>query len=159
MHLFLIKPGVDDGDVIDVIDFDINDFDDIETLYLKYELSYKQLLKRNLKQVLMKDFRIISQVGTPSYYSKRIPEDGLIDWETMDVHTIYNFVRAQSRPYPGAFGVIDNKKIIFWKVRVFDTRLTYPEASYGQIVETFGDKLIINCLGGLLLAEDYEVEK
>ena len=36
MHLFMIKPGVDDGGIIAIDDFDITLFDDIETLYFKY---------------------------------------------------------------------------------------------------------------------------
>ena len=43
MHLFMIKPGVDDGGIIAIDDFDITLFDDIETLYFKYSLTYKKL--------------------------------------------------------------------------------------------------------------------
>ena len=47
MHLFLIDKGTDSGEVIDILDFDINDEDDIETLYLKYNISYKELLEKS----------------------------------------------------------------------------------------------------------------
>ena len=43
-----------------------------------------------------------------------------------------------------------------WKARPFDTRLDYPGAAYGAVVERFGERLVVNCRGGLLLVEDYE---
>ncbi|MBO9536960.1 formyltransferase family protein [Herbaspirillum sp.] len=155
MHLFMIKPGADDGDVISIVDFDITEFDDIETLYFKYDLSYRKLLLDNLPSVLAGQHKTIPQLGQPSYYPKRTPADGEIHWETMDVATIYNFVRAQTRPYPGAFAIIQGKRTQIWKCRPFDTRLRYDDADYGAVVEQFGTRLLINCRGGLLLVDEW----
>jgi methionyl-tRNA formyltransferase len=156
LHLFLIRPGVDDGDVFAVEDFDITPFDDIETLYLKVSMSARRMLLRHLLDLLENRIEFRPQLGEPTYYPKRTPEDGRIDWERMDLYQIYNFVRAQTRPYPGAFGILDGRMLRIWKARPFDTRLDYPEAPYGAIVERFGQRLLVNCRGGLLLVEDYE---
>jgi len=158
MHMFLIKPGVDDGDVFDTYMFDINQLDDIETLYMKYSIVYKKMLERNLARLESAKLELLPQKGTPSYYSKRSAEDGEIKFETMDVWSIYNLIRAVTRPYPGAFinNFEKNERCIIWKARVLDTRITYPGAEYGKIVETFGTKFVLNCLGGLLLVEEYE---
>jgi methionyl-tRNA formyltransferase len=157
LHLYLIKPGVDDGDVFAVEDFDITPYDDIETLYLKVAIAARRMLLDRIPDLLAGKVRFRPQRGEPSYYAKRTPEDGRIDWESMDVHQIYNFVRAQTRPYPGAFGPIDGRMLRIWKARPFDTRLDYPGASYGSVVEQFGQRLLVNCRGGLLLVEDHEV--
>lgn len=157
MHLFFIKPGVDDGDVFDTEIFDINEFDDISTLYMKNTIVTKRMLIRSLPKIIDGTITIKKQDGIPSYYNKRSPSDGLIDWENMDVWQIYNFIRAQTRPYPGAFGYIDGKCIKIWRCRPFDTRINYPNAKYGESVESFENNLIINCRGGLLLIEDYEI--
>lgn len=156
LHLFLIKAGVDDGDVFAVENFDITPFDDIETLYLKVSLSTRRLLLGHLTDLLANKIDVRPQVGEPSYYAKRSPEDGRIDWDKLDVHQVYNFVRAQTRPYPGAFGPLDGRMLRIWKARPFDTRLDYPGADYGDVVERFGERLLVNCRGGLLLVEDYE---
>lgn len=156
LHLFLIKAGVDDGDVFAIEDFDITPFDDIETLYLKVSLSTRRLLLRHLADLLANQVEFRPQIGEPSYYPKRSPEDGRIDWEKMDVHQVYDFIRAQTRPYPGAFGAVNGRAIRIWKARPFDTRLDYPGAAYGAVVERFGERLLLNCRGGLLLVEDYE---
>jgi methionyl-tRNA formyltransferase len=156
MHLFLIKPGADDGDVFDVDLFDINDFDDIETLYWKYAIVLRKMHLRSLPRLLEGNVTLVPQHGTPTWYPKRTAEDARIDWEEMDVWQIYNAVRAQSRPYPGAFGEIDGSPLRIWRCRPFDTRITYPDAAYGACVERFGDRLIVNCRGGLLVIDDYE---
>jgi len=156
LHLFLIRAGVDDGDVFAVKDFDITPFDDIETLYLKVAMSTRCVLLRYLPDLLVSRLATWPQVGEPSYYPKRTPDDGLIDWDKMDLDQIYNFIRAQTRPYPGAFGPLDGRTLRIWKARPFDTRLDYPGAAYGAVVERFGERLVVNCRGGLLLVEDYE---
>ena len=156
MHLFLIKPGIDDGDVIGIKDFDITHYDDIETLYYKYAITYRELMLENLPDILDGNIRVISQYGEPSYYPKRKPEDGRIDWEKMDIWEIYNFVRAQTYPYPGAFGLVEGQIFRIWRCRPFDTRIRYDNAVYGSVVERFGARLLINCRGGLLLVDEWD---
>ena len=156
MHLFMISPGVDDGDIIAVDQFDINEFDDINTLYFKYSLIYKKLLLENIRNILNGDIENIPQVGEPSYYKKRTEEDGFFNWEDKDIYQIYNFVRGQTKPYPGATTLLGNRKIKIWKCRPFDTRMIHKGNKYGEIIEKFGSKLIINCRGGLLLIDDWE---
>jgi methionyl-tRNA formyltransferase len=156
MHMFLIQAGVDDGPVFDYELFDITDFDDIETLYWKYSIVLKRMHLRSLPRLLAGDIELLPQSGTPTYYPKRTPEDGRIDWEEMDVWQIYNAVRAQTRPYPGAYGVIEGETYRIWRCRPFDTRLTYPGAAYGACVERFGQTMIVNCRGGLLALDEVE---
>lgn len=159
MHLFLITAGTDEGDVFDVETFDITPFDDIETLYFKYGIVLREMHLRSLPKLFAGAIEPRPQVGTPSYFPKRAPAEGAIDWEEMDVWHIYDFVRAQTRPYPGAFAEIGGHRHRIWRCRPFDTRITYPSAAYGECVERFGDRLVINCRGGLLLIDEYDVEE
>jgi methionyl-tRNA formyltransferase len=156
MHLFLMKPGIDDGDVFDWEVFDINKFDTIQTLYYKVSIVSKKMLKRSIPQLLDGTIKFFPQRGQPSYYEKRTPEDGHIDWESMDVWQIYNLIRAVTRPYPGARAEIEGTFYFLWRAQIFDARLTYPGKPYGEIVERFGNDLVVNCRGGLLLIQDYE---
>ena len=51
-------------------------------------------------------------------YPQRSPEDGLIDlsWSKEE---IFNFIRAQSSPYPGAFIELDGgERLFIEKVRI-----------------------------------------
>lgn len=154
MHLFLMKEGADDGDVIDYEIFDINEWDDIETLYYKYAISNKNLLLRNIDGLLKGEFKIIPQEGEPSYYPKRTEKDGEINWQTMKLKQIYNLVRAVTRPYPGAWFMNNGKKAIIWKARPFDAKFQYLNAPIGSVVEEFDGRLVIKCLDGLLLVDE-----
>ena len=153
MHLFRLEPGVDDGEIIDVRQFEINPFDTIKTLYLKYSIVVKRMLGDCIPRILNNAIDMKPQVGIPEYYPKRTPEDGLINWDKMDVREVYNFIRAQTKPYPGAYGFIDGTKVVIWKAMPFDQTILYSDAKYGQIVEVFSDCFLVNCRGGLLLVE------
>lgn len=157
-HLLLLKPGVDDGDIIDYEQFDINEFDDINTLYYKAAIVRERMLLRNIPKILNNELFTIKQKGQPSYYPKRTPQDGKIDFSNMDIDQIYNFIRALTKPYPCAFSYIEDKKIYFYQAQIFDRKITYIDAKYGEIVEIFDNNLIINCLGGLLLVKDFSVD-
>lgn len=159
MHLFIIKSGVDDGDIIAFKDYDITNYDDIETLYFKYSIVYRQMLLENLPLVLSGNYSTVPQLGEPTYYPKRSPQDGYIDWENMDVFQIYNLVRAVTRPYPGAIADVDAKLMRIWRCRPFDSRIFYNSTSYGEVVERFEDRFLVNCRGGLLLVDEWETIK
>ncbi len=156
LHLFLMKPGIDDGDVIDIRDYDINQFDDIETLYMKLAIVNLRMHVESIPQLLTDGVRARPQVGNPSYFPKRTEADGEIVWDEMDLWEIYNFVRAQTRPYPGAFGQLDGRWTRIWRCQPFDTRITYPGVEYGVVVERFERGLVVNCRGGLLLVTESE---
>ena len=155
-QLFLITPDADDGDVFDYEDFDILNSDDINTLYMKLSLTTSKMLIRSLPELLEGKIQLEKQVGVPSFYKKRNPEDALINWESMDVFQIDRIIRAVTKPYPGARANLNNSSIIIWKARVFDTRMFYKNLSYGAVIATFNNDLIVQCRGGLLLVEEYE---
>lgn len=158
IHYFIIKPGVDDGDVFHFDMFDINEWDTCRTLYYKNSIITKNTLVEWIPRLVEGNYTLKEQVGAPSYYPKRTAEDGLINWASPMV-TIYNFVRALTHPYPGAFSFVEGKKMFIWKAQPFDTRIYYNGAVEGQIVEIFktGD-LVINASGGLLLITEYEYD-
>ena len=81
----------------------------------------------------------------------------MIDW-SKSVHEIYNFVRALTRPYPGAFTFLNGQRLNIWKSQPFDSKIKY-ESKNGQIVEKFSTgHFVVNCKDGLLLITDYEGE-
>ncbi|UCE62438.1 MAG: hypothetical protein JSU63_09995, partial [Phycisphaerales bacterium] len=49
-----------------------------------------------------------------TYYPKRTPADGLIDW-LQPTDAIYRLIRAVGRPYPGAFSFCEGTKVTIWR--------------------------------------------
>jgi methionyl-tRNA formyltransferase len=156
LHLFLLDSGVDSGDVIDVLEFDILDYDDCRTLYYKVAICGRKLISKNIHSILKGSFKPIPQVGESSYYPKRKPEDGLINWN-LNVFKIYNLIRGITRPYPGAFSYINGLKFTIWRAVPFDTKINYKTQNNGEVVEIFSKKsILIKCKDGLLLVNESE---
>lgn len=115
--LFRLEDGVDDGDIIAQCPIKISSQDTIKTLYRKVEKESIKILKESLENpnevVFQKQNKELIQV-----YPQRSPKDGEINLE-LSSEDLFNFIRAQSSPYPGAFiRTVDNKKLIIEKVRI-----------------------------------------
>ena len=54
-----------------------------------------------------------------TYYTKRTPADGRIDWSAA-TEQAYRLIRAAGRPYPGAFTLCQRRKLIVWRGRPAD---------------------------------------
>ena len=105
-----------------------------------------------------REFETRPQSGEESYYPKRSPEDGRIDW-SKSVFAIHDLVRGVTRPYPGAFSFLGEEKVFFWRVQPSDTRITNSDARAGEIAECFHTgEFVVKCYSGLLLVRDYEAE-
>lgn len=153
-HVFLLKPDIDNGDILDWEMCDINSWDSCLTIYYKNEILTSKMLIKNIPKLFDGTIVPKPQKGESTFYSKRTPEDGKIDW-TKNLFEIHDFIRAITKPYPGAFSYIGKKKIYIWKAQPFDSKMTYFSAKVGQIIEVMstGD-FIINCNSGLLLVTE-----
>ena len=155
-NLFLLKPGVDNGDVIDYQFFEINDYDDCQTLYYKVKTSVKHMILRTIPKLLNGSISFIKQKGEPSFFPKRVPEDGKIDW-AQSLYDINNLIRGVTKPYPGAFTCYREKNIFIWKAQIWDTMMDfYRDKKYGEIIEIFDNHFVIKCYDGLLLVTEHE---
>ena len=77
-----------------------------------------------------------------TYYGRRRPEDGRIDWSRSAVE-IYNLVRAVTRPFPGAFTEMNGHRHYVWRAEPMGGR-----AAPGRIVRR--EPLIVGTGDGLL---------
>jgi methionyl-tRNA formyltransferase len=100
-----------------------------------------EMVKRNYIYLCGGGFHGRPQDGVPSYGCKRTPADGEIDW-SKPARQIYDEVRAQSHPYPGAWtthsGGQDN--VTIWEAEVATiTRYGRP----GQVASTKGNIVVV----------------
>lgn len=115
--LFKLSDGVDDGDIICQASLEIKSSDTIKELYTRATVASKDILKYALTHFDKVTFKpqIKSEINV---YPQRCPDDGELDL-TQSAEVLYNFIRAQSSPYPGAFiKTKDGKKLVIEKARV-----------------------------------------
>lgn len=160
-HIFRYDVGVDSGAIIAAQKFDINCWDTCETTHFKNRMAMNRLLKKHLPSLLDGAFTPTIQPTNinPTYFEKRSEEDARIKWKSMDMIGLYNHVRCQTRPFPGAFSHLDGsaKKIRFWKVQPFDGHLIFPPDNPGKVVEVFHNGwFLVNVWDGAVLVTEYE---
>lgn len=111
----IIDEGCDTGDIIRQVTIPILECDTGSSIVVKYKELYKQLIHEVLERYSSNSIPLRKQDNTKAtYFGKRTPDDGLIDW-SWQRERIYNWVRAQSSPYPGAYSFyLNNKVIIDW---------------------------------------------
>ena len=89
-----------------------------------------------------------------SSWPQRTPADGIIDWETRAQY-LYDWVRAQTRPYPGAFTWLGEDKIVVWRARAVELQI---EAPAGMIVSERPEGMVVACGEGALVLEDVQTD-
>ena len=111
---FQLDGGIDTGPIIGVAEVDVHFRETIGALYERVGYASLELLKRDFPRFARGEIKAIPQTGEGRrVFPQRGPEDGLIDW-TKSADEIDAFIRAQTRPYPGAFFTHDGQPIQIW---------------------------------------------
>lgn len=114
ISLFQMDDGVDSGPIVGQAEERILDGDTIRTLYSRIEERGLELLKAALPRLAngVADFKLQDE-SKRRVFPQRSPKDGRIDW-TQDAVSIDRFIRAQTRPYPGAYTTLDGEGLTIW---------------------------------------------
>lgn len=131
-------PDLDAGNIYKLTMIKITSKDDVQKVYENINNYLKTELSKIVIRVL-KGYKGVKQNGKPTYCCTRLPEDGLIDW-TQSNKKIYNFIRALTRPYPGAFSYLDGKKIIIWNAEIPKNPKVYEGRIPGRIGSVIKDE-------------------
>ena len=147
--LFQMKPGVDNGPVLGSRATRIDRTDTIRTLYERVEDLGIELVLEHLGS--MADG---TAVATPQIESdrrvfpQRTPADGEINWHCSS-EEIYDFVRAQTRPYPGAFSMCRGEKVTIWEsTTCTEEKSRISPAPPGTVVRESSDSIMVFCGDG-----------
>ncbi|PQJ77759.1 methionyl-tRNA formyltransferase [Polaribacter porphyrae] len=113
----IIDEGCDSGGIIKQIVIPIDILDTGNDVLEKYKKYYFKLVLDVISNCENKKLLIIKQSeALATYFGKRTPSDGKIEW-SWQRERIYNWVRAQCYPYPGAFAFYKKTKIIIDTVK------------------------------------------
>ena len=142
--MFYLTSEADSGDIIGQKSFKILLNDDCNTVYQKSAKAGSELIKKYLTQI---ENGISPRVHNPSKsypsFPKRTPEDGLIDFNRSALD-VYNFIRALTKPYPGAYYFNENgDKVFVWKAEIVFNNDTPQNGSFIFKTLDYNIKLIV----------------
>ena len=103
--------------------FNIELYDDVKTVYDKVADASVRAIEKHLADWTEGRLDGTKQDDSAStHYPRRRPSDGLFDFREKPALEIYNHIRGQARPYPGAFFHYGKdgktRKVYVWKARL-----------------------------------------
>lgn len=114
---FVIDGGVDSGPILVQEPFEVAPGDDAGDVSRKLYDAMDRALDCWLPQLLAGKWDPVPQDELKaSYYGRRGPEDGCIDWSRPS-DEIAALVRASSRPHPGAYTYVNGVKLLIWRAQ------------------------------------------
>lgn len=151
----LIDENCDTGDIIAQIKIPIEKSytgNDVLTIFntLYPQFVYEVIMSIEKNTVLYRK----QDDEKATFFGKRVAENGQINWNWQK-ERIYNWVRAQAKPYPGSFSLINNLKCIIHKIE-FSTLGYTNDVVNGEVIG-FEDRLpIIKSSNGCIKILEYE---
>ncbi len=112
---FKLVEEVDAGPIISQTIIPLSANTTATELYEKSQKAHVELIRGSIKKIVNNEVKFINQSNkNATFWKGRKPEDGEIK-QNMSLEYAEKLVRATTHPYPGAFCLLDGKKIIIWE--------------------------------------------
>lgn len=157
--LFEVSDEVDAGDIVDQRAIAIGSCETIADIVGRVTCTYLQMIEDNLPDLLSGEIQLEPQDHTEaSYTCKWTPADAQIDWRRSS-KSIYDLVRATTRPYPGAFTYFEGRKLMVWSAALPHEPRQYVSSVPGRItrIEPGIGTTVLTGDGSILL-QDVQLE-
>jgi methionyl-tRNA formyltransferase len=149
----IVDPTADSGPIVGQVEVPIAHDETAATLFDKLAEAHVELIRRHVPALLQRRAQRLPQDDRRgSSWPKRTPADGIIDWETRAPY-LYDWVRAQTRPYPGAFTYLGDEKVVVWAARPVAFE---GDAAAGTVV---AEGPVVACGEGALLLEELDAPR
>ena len=157
ISIFEIDAGVDSGRIIDSRKFSYSPYDDIKTSYYKVSLLTSEMIADALMSPTFCKLDFDEQAHEEAeYFPQRTPSDGAIDWQCTN-QEISRFVRALTKPYPGAHTYAGKQQLRIWSAIPFDIDVR-TKCTPGEVYKVFNNQdLLVKSGHGYVLIQDYEL--
>src|SRR6266404_463271 len=114
VSLFTLTNEIDAGALWDQRCVPIHFNDDVASVLAVLEDAAVDMLKQKYPGIL--DGSVVpweQRSDDASYCARRLPADGLLDWNQSSWR-VYDAIRSQTMPYPGAFTFLGDLKVTIW---------------------------------------------
>jgi methionyl-tRNA formyltransferase len=147
-NFFFIRNGVDDGPVLESVDFSVTEEDDASSIEKKLLNAESLALDALLPRIARNDFSALEQDHSQaSWYGRRTPDDGLINWQ-LSARRVLQLIRSSTTPHPGAFTYERDSTITIWRAAI---EFRAEKGVVGRIIIVDADNtFVVQCGEGLL---------
>jgi len=145
---FLMSEDADDGPVFIQDFFELEENDDARSVGDKISKSIEFALNQWLPLLKRGEWNPIPQNNTlASWYGKRMPADGIIDW-AQSASQVDLLIKASTHPHPGAYTFFKDTKVIIWESTI--EKEMSIKGVVGRILLSKDSKYLVQCGKGLL---------
>lgn len=142
ISMFSFSEGIDDGELWAQAAVSVEPDEYVADVLQKLTDKTLELLRDTFPAILAGRARPRPQANIePTYCAARRPIDGRIDWHA-PAQQVHDFIRAQSKPYPGAFTYFQGRKLIIWRARL--APVTYY-GTPGQVAQVGPETVTVIC--------------
>jgi len=153
----IIEEGCDEGDIVLQKEIPILDSYTGQDLLSIFNEVYPVIVNEIIEKIKTNTVKLIKQDNSKAtFFEKRTADDGKIsfDWQK---ERIYNWVRAQANPYPGAFCYLKSAKIIIHKV-IFSDYGYKQEMINGLVVKVEDTSFFVKTQNGVIQIVNFETQ-
>jgi len=147
--LMLLAAGADMGDIVDQRAIPIGPDDTCATVYSKVGAVGADMLRTHLPALLAGTALQRPQYGQGDLLPMRTPAMGVTDWGR-SARSIHDWIRAQTRPYPGAFTRLHGEQLMLWRSRRPADGEPATLAPPGTVIQVAPDGMTVATGDGLL---------
>lgn len=151
-----VDNGIDTGPIYGQFFVDVLPEDDIASMHVKVNEAFSNNISNVVKNVLNGHMKKQTQdESVACYWHQRSDKDGQIDWAKMSTKDVINFVRALTKPYPGAWTMLNGVKL---RIFVLDEPQEHFKGSPGRVLKLPGKPYHIITSDGAVSLVDYSIE-
>jgi methionyl-tRNA formyltransferase len=151
-NLFFLTDEPDAGDLIDQRPVEVRPDDYAQDLIDRTNQVLEQMVTDLAPRIIQGALpRTPQDHSQATYYPKRTPADGRIDW-SLPAENIYRLIRAASHPYPGAFTFHQERKLIIWRARPANS----PAGKPGEVMSVDDSVPLVRAGAGALRLTDIQ---
>jgi len=140
--VFRFTEGMDDGPILYQVKVPLGIDDNISVALSRINDKLSKTFPTQWSSYLRGEADMTPQdESIATYCGQRAPEDGQIDWRK-PAKSIHDFVRAQTKPYPGAYCYANKQKVTIWTTEI-DHRIY--QGVPGQVLLRAANYVVIAC--------------
>jgi methionyl-tRNA formyltransferase len=153
--LFHMSETIDAGDIVDQRRVPIGPEDRIGTVMNRVTEAYLDLMRANFPALRAGTApRRPQDESLATVARRRTPEDNRIDW-SMPTRTVYNLIRAVTRPYRGAYTYFGPRRVVIWDA---EPAGGLPAGAPGSVGYTADGRVSVTTGNGQLLLLEVEID-